>query len=169
MTIDNNDIPKGGKHISNWVHQYTIIIYIRTSSEVTITTTFPRGNHKGKNPAKFLKILSSLRQYHKMEKPKHKKSSATLSLSSCELEWVSVCINEGGRLPIYILQVIDFLTWLGWLLTLAGPTSPRETPKIHFIILNWGLLPQLTTKVVPQGPQTIMTFRKEGNTSLMGV
>ena len=38
MTIYNNDIPKGGKHISNGVQQYTTIIYIKISSELTNTT-----------------------------------------------------------------------------------------------------------------------------------
>ena len=52
---------------------------------------------------------------------------------------------------------------------LTGPNSPRETPKIHFIILNWGLLPRLTTEVEPQAPYIIMASRKEGNTSPMGL
>ena len=52
---------------------------------------------------------------------------------------------------------------------LMGPTSPRETPKIHFIISNWGLLPRLTMEVEPQGPYIIMAYRKEGNTSPMGL
>ena len=96
-------------------------------------------------------------------------SSLFFSLSSCELEWVSVCLNEGWNLPIYTHQVIELLTWIGRLLTLTMPNSPRKTPKIHFIILNWGLLPWLITEVVPQGPYTIMTSRKEGNTSPMRV
>ena len=51
-----------------------------------------------------------------MEKPKNKKSSAALSLfplvnlsslsPNAHLR-VSVCINEGGRLPIYAHQVTD--------------------------------------------------------------
>ena len=111
----------------------------------------------------------SRRQYHKMEKPKYKKSLATLSLSSCELEWMSVCLNEGGNVLIYTHQVSDLITWLGQNLTLEGSNSPRETPKVHFIILKWGLLPRLTMKVVPQGPYTIITSQKGENTSLMGV
>ena len=102
-----------------------------------------------------------------MEKPNNKKSSAVLSLSSCELEWV--CVYEGGCLPIYTLQVTDLLTWLGQLLTLTGPTSPRETPKAHYIILYQGVFSQLTTKFVPQGPYKIMVSWKEGNTSPMGL
>ena len=74
-----------------------------------------------------------------------------------------------GHLPIYTNQVTVLLTRLGRPLTLARPTSHRENPKIHFIILNWGLFPQLTTKVVAQGLDTIKTSRKEANTSPMGV
>ena len=112
-----------------------------------------------------------------MENPNNKKffatiylsSSFSLSLSSCKLEWVWVCINKGGHLPIYTLQVINLPTWLGRPLTLTGPTSPRETPKVHYIILYWGLLLRLTTEVVPQGLCTIMTSQMEGNASPMRV
>ena len=54
-------------------------------------------------------------------------------------------------------------------LTLTGPNSPIESPKIHYRMLHWGLFPSLTMKVVPQGPYTTMTSRKEENTSTMGV
>ena len=47
MTIDNNDISKGGKQISNGVKQYTIIIDIRISSKFRNTTTnFPGVFHE---------------------------------------------------------------------------------------------------------------------------
>ena len=111
-----------------------------------------------------------------MEKTNKKKSfsaiylsSFSLSLSSCKLEWVWVCINEGGNLPIYTLQVIDLPRWLGRLLTLTRIISPRETLKVHYIILYWGLLPRCIIEVVPQGPYTIITSWNEGNTSPMGV
>ena len=55
---------------------------------------------------------------------------------------------------------MSFLTW---------PTSPREIPNTHYIMLHWGLLPRLTTEVVPQGLETIKTSRKGVNTSPMGV
>ena len=54
-------------------------------------------------------------------------------------------------------------------LTITGLTSPRETPKIHYMMFHWGLLPRLTTKVLPQGLYTIMTSQKEENTSRMGL
>ena len=41
---------------------------------------FHWGNHKGENPANFLIIVMSLRQYHKVEKPKNNMSQRTLSL-----------------------------------------------------------------------------------------
>ena len=41
---------------------------------------FHRGNHKGENPANFLRIVSALIQYHKMEKTKNKMSLIALSL-----------------------------------------------------------------------------------------
>ena len=48
-------------------------------------------------------------------------------------------------------------------------TYPRETPNTHYMMLHWGLLPQLTMKVVPQGIDTINTSHKEETTSPMGV
>ena len=53
--------------------------------------------------------------------------------------------------------------------SLTWSTSPRETPNTHYMMLHWGLLPQLTTEVVPQGIDTIKTSRKDVNTSPMGV
>ena len=41
-----------------------------------------------------------------------------------------------------------------------GPTSPRETKITYYMMLHWGLLPRLTTEVVPQGLDTIMTSHK---------
>ena len=32
-----------------------------------------------------------------------------------------------------------------------GPTYPRETTITYYMMLHWGLLPQLTSEVVPQG------------------
>ena len=78
-------------------------------------------------------------------------------------------INEGGCLPIYTLQVTDLLHDWGGPVTLIGTTSPRETPNTHYMMLHWGLLPRLTTEVVPQGLDTIKTSRKEENMSPMGV
>ena len=45
----------------------------------------------------------------------------------------------------------------------------REDPNTHYMMLHWGILPQLTTEVVPQGLDTIKTSHKEVNTSPMGV
>ena len=50
-----------------------------------------------------------------------------------------------------------------------GPTSPRETTSIYYMMLRWGLFPRLTIGVVPQGIYTIMTSLKEANTSSMGI
>ena len=50
----------------------------------------------------------------------------------------------------------------------AGVDKTKETPKIHYMMFHWGLLPRLTTEVVPQGLYTIMTSRKEVNTSPWG-
>ena len=145
-------------------------------SRYTRHKDFHRGNHIGENSANFLRIVLLLRQYHKMRKPNKKKSSAaiyisflSLSLTSCELEWVWVCLNEGVHLPIYTLQVTDLKHNWGWPLILTRLTSPRETPKAHYNILYPGLLPRLTTEVVPQGPYITMASRKEANTSSMGV
>ena len=41
MTIHNNDIPNRGKTSLTGVQQYTMIIFNRTYSKVTITTTLP--------------------------------------------------------------------------------------------------------------------------------
>ena len=97
------------------------------------------------------------------------KSPPCLSLSHANLSECEVCINEGGHLPIYTNQVTDLLHDWGQPLTLTQLTSPRETPKIHYMMLHWGLLPRLTTEFVPQGIYTIMTSRKEENTYTMGV
>ena len=108
----------------------------------TIHRYFHQGSHKGENPANFLKIVLSQRSYHKMIKPNKKKSSATSYLSSLSLslshanlsEWV--CINEGGHLSIYTFQGTDLIHDWCRPLTLIGPTSPRETPKIHYMMLH---------------------------------
>ena len=42
-----------------------------------------------------------------------------------------------------------------------GPTaSPRETTSTYYMMLHWGLFLRLTTEVVPQGLDTILTSRK---------
>ena len=111
-----------------------------------------------------------------MNKPSNKKSYATIYLSSfyfslysCELEWFQVFINERGHHPIYTFQVNDLIHDWGQPLIVTGMTYPRETPKIHCMMLYWRLLPWLTINVVPQGPYTIMTSRKEENTFPMGL
>ena len=38
---------------------------------------------------------------------------------------------------------------------MGGPTSPRETTITYYMMLNWGLLPQITIEVVPQVLDTI--------------
>ena len=53
--------------------------------------------------------------------------------------------------------------------SLTGPTSPREAQNTHYMMLNWGLFPQITMKVLPQGLDIINTSCKEENTSTMGV
>ena len=45
-----------------------------------------------------------------------------------------------------------------------GPTT-----STYYMMLHWGLLPGVTTEVVPQGIDTIKTSHKEENTYLMGV
>ena len=111
-----------------------------------------------------------------MRNPSNKKSSTTiylssfsLSLSHVNLSEGEVCINEGGCLPIYTNKVTELLHGWGWPLTLTRLTAPRETPKIHYMMFHWGLLPRLTTEVVSHGLYIIMTSRKEVNTSSMGV
>ena len=115
-------------------------IYPRYTRD-TRHTYFPHGNHKGENPAKFLRIVQSQIMYHKMNKSSNKKSYASIYLSSlsfslysCELEWVQGRINEGGHLPIYTFQVIDLTHEWGRPLTLIGSNSPRETPKINYMM-----------------------------------
>ena len=58
--------------------------------------------------------------------------------------------NEGECLPIYILQLGDLLPQQGRLLYLTTPTSPRETQKYILHLFFWGLLPRLTTEVLPR-------------------
>ena len=89
-----------------------------------------------------------------MIKPSNKKSPTTiylssfsLSLSHGNLSECEVCINKGGCLPIYTFQVTGLLHDWGRPLTLTGSTSPRETLKIHYMMLHWGLLYGRTTKV----------------------
>ena len=115
------------------------------------THDFHWGNHKGENPSNFLKIVQSQRLCHKIIKSNNKKYSTDLSLSpSLSLSYANfskceVCINELGCLPTYTNQVSSLLHDWGWHVTLTGMTSPRETPNTHFMMLQWGLLPRLTT------------------------
>ena len=51
--------------------------------------------------------------------------------------------------------------------SLIGLTSPREAPNTHYMMLHWGLLFRLTTKVVPQVLYIIMTSRKEVNVGIL--
>ena len=109
-----------------------------------------------------------------MNKTSNKKSPAanylsSLSLSHANLSECEVCINEGGRLPIYTFHVTDQIHDWGQIVSLTGPTSPIVIPNTHYMMLLWGLFPRLTTEVVPQGLDTIKTSCKEENTSLMGV
>ena len=111
-----------------------------------------------------------------MNKPSNKKSPTVIYLSSfslspshANLSEFELCINEGGRLPIYTFQVTSLLHDWGRPLTLKRLDSPRETPKIHYIMFHWGLFPRLTTEVVPQSLDTIKTSCKEENTFSMGV
>ena len=46
--------------------------------------------------------------------------------------------------------------------------TPKEAPNTHCKMLHWGLLPRLTTEVVPQGLDAINTSHNEVNTSPMG-
>ena len=50
-----------------------------------------------------------------------------------------------------------------------GTTSPRETKITYYMMLHWGLFPQVTMEVVPQGIDMIKTSRKGVHTSPMGV
>ena len=93
----------------------------------------------------------------------------SLSLSHAKLSECEVCINEGGLFPIYTNQVTELLHDWGKPLSRIGLTSPRENLKIHYMLVHWGLFPQLATEVVPQGIYTIMTSQKEINTYSMGV
>ena len=99
-----------------------------------------------------------------MNKPSNKKfasaiylSYLSLSLSHENLSECEVCINEGGSLPIYTFQLNDVIHDWGQPLTLTWPNWPRETPKIHYMMLHWGLFPRFTSNVVPQCLYTIIT------------
>ena len=50
-----------------------------------------------------------------------------------------------------------------------GPTSPRETTIIYYMMLHWGLFPRITMEVVPKGLDIVKTSRKGVNTSPMGL
>ena len=89
---------------------------IHKIEQIHKTQRFSPENQKGENPTNFLRIVLSQILYHKMIKPNKNKSYAiiyllflSLFLSSCELKWVSVCINEEGFLPIYTFKVNDLL------------------------------------------------------------
>ena len=78
-----------------------------------------------------------------MNKASNKKSLETIYLFSFSLSHVKlieceVCINERGNLPIYTFQVTDLLHDWGWPLTLTRSNYPRDTPKLHYIILHLG-------------------------------
>ena len=77
-------------------------------------------------------------------------------------------MTESASLFILIKSLTKYNTGV-CLSSLTGSNSPRETQNTHYIMLHWGLLPRLTMEVAPQGLYTIMTSRKEVNTSLMGV
>ena len=115
--------------------------------------------------------------YHKIIKPSNKKYSTVVYLSSLDSlslslmrTWVSVrCVYMRESASLFISFKWLTFRWLNQPVTLRGPTSPRETPNTHYMMLYYGLLPRLTTEVVPQGLDTIKTSHKGVNTSLMGV
>ena len=85
-----------------------------------------------------------------MKKASNKKSSTTIylsslyfSLHSCELECMQVCINEGGRLPIYTFQLTHIMHDQGQPLTLTRLTYPRDNPKIYYMMLHSDYFPHL--------------------------
>ena len=155
----------------------TLILLGYLSKRITSTTIyqrytrdarhryFHRGNHKGENATNILRIVLSLRQYHKMEKPKNNMSPATLSLYlpthplsfKARMRERELCIKWGGNLPIYILLLSDLLNQLGHPEYLIGDYLPRNNSKYNFLHLFWGLFPRLTIEGLPQWPYILMT------------
>ena len=123
---------------------------------------FHRGNYKGENPANFLRIVRLPKAVIRSIQQLSISPPLTVSLSHANLRvWV---VYKWGRLPPYLYPFNSLTkhTTGAYMSSLAGPTSPRETPSTHYMMLHWGLLPWITTEVVPQGLDTIKT-------SLMGV
>ena len=117
----------------------------------------------------------TLLQNSKMIKSSNKKYSSAIYLSSfVSLSHVNLRVwgvYKWGIVPPYLYPFNSLTKHKtgAHMSSLTGPTSPRETPNTHYMMLHWGLLPRLTTEVVPQGLDTIKTSRKEANTSPMGV
>ena len=115
---------------------------------------FHQGNHKGEIPTNFFIIVRSskaiIRNVHQL----------SFSLSNA-LE--SVCgVYKWGRVPPYLYPFKSLTKYKtrAYMSSHMGPTSPRETKITYYMMLHWGLLPWLTTEVVPQGLDTIKTSRK---------
>ena len=126
---------------------------------------FHRENHKGENPANFFRIVSwskvVITSIHQIYISYHLSSS----LSHSKLRMWGV--YKWGRVPPYLypFKSLNKHNTGAHMSSMTGLTSPKETPNTHYMMLHWGLLPPLTTKVVPQGLDTIKTSCKEVNTS----
>ena len=87
--------------------------------------------------------------------------TVSLSLSQNTLESVWGVYKWGRVLPyLYPFKSLTkYKTW-AYMSSHMGPTSPRETTIKYYMMLHWGLLPQIIMEFVPQGLDTIYTSRK---------
>ena len=116
---------------------------------------FHRGNHKGKNPANFFRIVRWSKSVIRNVQQLYFSPFLTLSLS-CALESVWG-VYKWGRTPFYLypFKTLTKYKTQAYMLSHMGPTSPREITITYYMMLHWGLLTRLTTKVVPQDLDTI--------------
>ena len=98
-----------------------------------------------------------------MIKSSSKKCLATIFLFSFDCLSLSNALEsvlgvyKWGREPPYLYPLNSlnkYKTW-SYMSSHMRPTYIGETTITYYTMLHWGLLPQLTTEVVPQGPDTI--------------
>ena len=126
-----------------------------------MTQIFSSGKPQRRKPRKLL-------QNSKMIKRSNKKCSTTIFLSSSDCFSLSYSLEsvwgvyKGGRAPSYLYPFKSLTKYKtrSYMSSHMGPTSPTETTITYDMMLHWGLLPQLTMEVLPQGLDTISTSHK---------
>ena len=98
-----------------------------------------------------------------MIKSSNKKYSAAIFLSSYDCLSLSNSLESVwgvyklGRAPTYLYPFKSLTKYKtqAYMSCHMGPTSPRETTSTYYMMLHLGLLPRLTSEVVPQDLDTI--------------